>query len=102
MQQQFDKARPLTEQVLDLSRRLPLEKDVDAALNLSMLGWVYLEQNDVARADTLCDLARQTMGRNPAANPVASPLIVAHFGAVRLAQKNYTEATTCTRAGGFM
>ena len=94
MQQQFDKAKPLTEEVLALSRRLPLEKDVFAALNLSMLGWFYLEQDDIARADTLCDLAWQTIGLNPAANPVNNPLIIAHLGAVRLAQENYAEATT--------
>jgi tetratricopeptide (TPR) repeat protein len=55
----FDKARPLTEQALNLSRRLPPEKSVFAAGHLSVLGWVYLEQGDVAQAETLCDLAWQ-------------------------------------------
>jgi len=98
-QQQFDQASPLTEQVLNLSQRLPLEKSVFSAGNLSVLGWVYLERGDVAQADTLCDLAWQAMRRNPAFNPVASPQIIAHLGAVRLAQQNYAEATTLLREG---
>jgi tetratricopeptide (TPR) repeat protein len=99
MQQQFDKAKPLTERALDLSRRLPPEKSVFAAGNLSILGWFYLEQGDVAQADTLCDLAWQAMRRNPAVNPAVSPLIIVHLGAVRLAQQNYAEATTLLREG---
>ena len=98
-QQQFDKARPLTEQVLNLSRRLPIEKSVFSALSLSTLGWFYLEQGDVARADILSDLAWQAMRRNPAANPVNNPRIVAYLGAVRLAQQNYAEATPLLREG---
>ena len=99
MQQQFDKATSLMEQAIKLSQRLPLEKGVFWAGNLSFLGWAYLEQDDVARADTLCDLAWQAMGRNPAATPVNNPQIVAHLGAVRLAQQNYAEATELLREG---
>ena len=98
-ERQFDKARPLTEEVLNFSRRLPLEKTVFRAHDISTLGWAYLEQGDVARADTLCELAWQAVRRNPGFNPMASPLIFVNFGAVRLAQQNYTEATTLLREG---
>ena len=99
LQQRFDKASPLTEQVINYSRRLPLEKSVFLAPNFSSLGWAYLEQGDVARADTLCDLAWQAVRRNPGFNPVASPRIFVALGAVRLAQQNYAEATTLLREG---
>ena len=96
-QKEFDKARPLTDQALNFGRRLPLEKCALSAGNLSRLGWTYLEQGDVAQADLLCDLAWQAMRRNPAFNPVGSPSIIAHLGAVRLAQQKYTDAETLLR-----
>jgi len=65
---------------------------VFSAGNLSVLGWVYLEQGDVAQADTSCDLAWQAMRRKPTFNPVMNPQIIANLGAVRLAQQNYAEA----------
>ncbi len=99
MQPQFDQARPLTEQALIHSRRLPLEKAVFLAGNLSALGWAYLEQGDVARAEILCGLAWQAMQRNPAFNPVTSSTIVANVGAVRLAQQNFAEAEPLLREG---
>ena len=99
LQQRFDKASPLTEQVINYSRRLPLEKGVFLAPNFCGLGWAYLEQGDVGLADTLCDLAWQAVRRNPGFNPVASPMIFSRLGAVRLAQQRYAEATTLLREG---
>ena len=81
-QKNLDKARPLTEKALNLSRRMPLEKCALSAGNLSRLGWDYLEQGDLAQADILCDLAWQAMRRNPAFNPVGSPSIIVQLGAV--------------------
>jgi hypothetical protein len=63
------------------------------------LGWVYLEYGDVARADTLCDLAWEAMRRNPAFNPLVNPWIITSLGAVRLAQQKYVEAETLLREG---
>lgn len=76
-----------------------MEKSFFSALNLSYLGWVYLDQGDVAQADTLCELAWQAKQRNPALNPLSNPWIIANLGAVRLAQQNYAEATTLLREG---
>ena len=39
------------------------------------------------------------MRRNPTFNPVVSPQIIAHLGAVRLAQQKYAEAITLLREG---
>ena len=97
VQQQFDEARPLVEQSLDLCRRIPLEKSAFVGAQLTVLGWHYLEQGDVAQADTLCDLAFQAIRRNPTFNPLANPMIIANLGAVRLAQQNYAVATTLLR-----
>ena len=41
-QRQFDKAEPLTDKVLDLSRRLQFENSPFLAWVLSGLGWEYL------------------------------------------------------------
>jgi tetratricopeptide (TPR) repeat protein len=99
MQQQFDEARPLVEQILNLSQRIPLEKSAFLGANLTVLGWNYLQQGDVAQADTLCDLAFQAMRRNPTFNPLVNSWITIYLGAVRLAQQHYAEATTLLREG---
>jgi tetratricopeptide (TPR) repeat protein len=98
-QQQFDKAKPLTDQAINLSRRLPIEDNPFWARALSNLGWAYLEQGHVAEADTLCEVALQALRRKPDANRLANPIIITQMGAVRLAQQRYAEAETLLREG---
>jgi eukaryotic-like serine/threonine-protein kinase len=63
------------------------------------LGWQYLEQGRTDRAETLCELALQSVRRNPDAIPVATPRIVAHMAAVRLSQGRDAEAEALLREG---
>src|SRR4030095_2939793 len=54
--QEFDKAEPLTDQALNFSQDLPIEKASPLLpYNLSLLGWLYLEQGDLAKANALCE-----------------------------------------------
>jgi hypothetical protein len=64
---------------------------------LGELGWAYLEQGQVAKADTLCDLGLQAMWRKPDASPVMLPRIITQLGAVRLAEEKYSEAEALLR-----
>jgi tetratricopeptide (TPR) repeat protein len=61
------------------------------------VGWAYLQQGDLTKADTLCEVALQAMRRKPTANPRAISNILTHMGAVRLAQEKYSEAETLLR-----
>ena len=97
-QQQFDEAGPLTESGAPVesapSRRV--ERSV-SALPVEQLGWAYLEQGHVAKADTFatwrcrpCDASR-----TPARWCSLASLL--EMGAVRLAQGKYSEAETLLR-----
>jgi len=61
------------------------------------LGWAYLEQGQVAKADELCDLGFQGMPRKSDANPVFLPRVITQLGTVRLIQEKYSEAEALLR-----
>ncbi len=97
MQQRFDEARPLVDQSLNLIQSVHPEKSAFIGAHLTTLGWGYLEQGRLTNAETLCELAYKTMRLNPTANPLVSSWITSNLGAVRLAQRNYTEAEMLLR-----
>jgi tetratricopeptide (TPR) repeat protein len=91
-QQKFDLAAPLTEHVVNLGRRLPIENSPVIPWKLSLLSGAYLDQGHVAEAATLGELALQALRRKPDANPRANPFTITQMGAIRLAQQKYAEA----------
>lgn len=88
---------PLTAEALRQIRSLADFNDLYLPLQLSELGWAYLEQGQVAKADTLCDLGLQAMRRKPDANLVVLPRVITQLGAVRLAEEEYSEAEALLR-----
>jgi len=98
-QRQFDKAGPLTDEVLRLGQRLPIENGLYLTYGVSTLGWAYLEEGRLAEAGTLCELAVQATRRKPDGNPLANAATVIQLGVVRLAQGKYSEAETLLREG---
>ena len=83
--------------MLQTSRQLPVENSPFLANGLSLLGWLYLEQGDLAKADTICTLAMEAMRRKPNANPMVYFFVMARLGAVRLAQGQWVEAEALLR-----
>lgn len=92
-----EEARALTEQTVLAARKLLVENSPFLAMNLSALGWQYLEAGDVAQADLLCSMALDALRRKPNANPVSYLSVLAQTGAVRLAQRQWTEAEALLR-----
>lgn len=92
-----EEARALTDQTIQAARKLLVENSPFLAMNLSTLGWQYLEEGDVAQADFLCSMALDALRRKPNANPVSYLSVLAQTGAVRLAQRRWTEAEALLR-----
>jgi serine/threonine protein kinase len=99
LQQQFDKAEALTDRALRLSHDLAIESSPFLIWHMSAVGWHYLELGHIAQAEILCDTALQAQTRKPDANPLATPRVFTHLGAVRLAQQRYAEAEALLREG---
>ena len=99
LQQQVGKADPLTDRALKLTHALSIESSPFLIWHMSALGWHYLELGRVAQAEVLCDTALQAQTRKPEANPLATPRVFTHLGAVRLMQQRYPVAEALLRDG---
>jgi tetratricopeptide (TPR) repeat protein len=97
LKNEIDKAETLTSRALELTRNFRLENNPFLIWHYASLGWHNLELGRVTQADTLCDLAYQSMRRNPEVNPMANPRVLAYLGAVRLAEQRYAEAEPLLR-----
>jgi len=97
LEHRLAQAHALTGPAIQLARNLALESNPFLIWHLGSLGWHYLEQGDLDRAGTLCDLALEGVRRKPDSNPIAIPRVLAQAGAVRLAQRRYPEAEELLR-----